>query len=472
MGDEISKTAFEARDFLRFDERLGTETALACQWLREGRVCDQGFAIGFELEAWLLDHGAFPHAINERFLNTLDHPLVVPELSRFNVELNCTPQALERNALRRAEMELAELWAQCNAVAHGLDANMVMIGTLPTIRERDLTLENISPLKRYYALNNEVLRRRAGRPLTIDIAGREHLFIERADVMLEAATTSFQVHLTTPAGLARDYFNASLMASGPILAACGNSPFLFGKALWEETRIPLFEQAVSLAGMHPGAQRVTFGRAYWADSPAEWLQENLNDYPVLLPLCFDEPAHRLRHVRLHNGTIWRWNRPLIGFQDDGRPHIRIEHRILPAGPTFIDMMANAALYIGLTRYLASAPADQAGFDFATARANFYAAAREGLAAQLFWPRAGNLSAQRLLLDELLPQARRALESLGLEADERARYLDVIEARVTSGQTGAAWQRACLAACGGDWFELMARYCERQRSQAPVHEWDL
>lgn len=472
MGDEISKVAFEAQDFERFGARLREETTLACDWLHAGRMSERGFAIGFELEAWLLDHGSFPHPVNEAFLRTLDHPLVVPELSRFNVELNCTPQALEGYALRNAEMELAELWARSNAVAHGLDANMVMIGTLPTIRERDLSLANMSPLKRYSALNNEVLRRRGGKPLRIDIAGRERLAIERADVMLEAATTSFQVHLKTPAHLAQRYFNASAIASGPILAACGNAPFLFGKMLWEETRIPLFEQAVALAGMHEGIERVSFGRSYLVDSPAQWLQENLDEYPVLLPLCFDEPVESLRHVRLHNGTIWRWNRPLLGFDADGRAHIRMEHRILPAGPTFIDMLANAALYLGLVNYIVLLDPALEALPFAAARDNFYAAAREGLSAQLVWRAQAAVRADQLLREELLPAARRGLAAFGIPEDERERYLGVVEARVASGQTGAAWQRACLQARGGDWFELMTTYCERQRSGAPVHQWDV
>lgn len=472
MGDEISKVAFDAGDFERFGERLKQETALACAWLRGGRMSESGFAIGFELEAWLLDHSSYPNPINERFLKTLDHPLVVPELSRFNVELNCTPQVLEGYALRRSEMELSELWARCNAVAHGLDANMVMIGTLPTIRDEDLSLENMSPMKRYYALNTEVLRRRGGLPIRISIEGRETLSTEHADVMLEAATTSFQVHLKTPARLALQYFNASLAVSGPVLAACGNSPFLFGKTLWDETRIPLFEQAVALAGMHQDVGRVTFGRRWFDDSLIEWLEENIDEYPVLLPLCFDEPAESLRHVRLHNGTIWRWNRPLLGFEDDGRAHVRIEHRILPAGPTFIDMMANAALYLGLAQSVVmAASAERALMDFDTARANFYAAARDGLSAQLAWPSCGNQRADELLLQVLLPEAHRGLEALGVHADDRHRYLGVIEARVKSGQTGAVWQRNALKRHNNDWFELMVTYCERQRSGAPVHQWD-
>ena len=473
MGDEIADVRFSAGDFARFAARLRGETALARDALRSGHFAERGFSIGFEIEAWLLDHAGHPHPVNEQFLAVLGDPLVVPELSRFNVEFNCTPQALGDFALRRAEMELAELWARSNHVAHGLDSNLVMIGTLPTIRNGDLSLDNHSPLKRYHALNREVLRRRGGAPIRIDIDGDEPLRAEHADVMLEAATTSFQTHLAVPASLAHRYWNASAIASGPVLAACGNAPFLFGHSLWEETRIPLFEQAVGIAPGDRGQPRVTFGRDYYRGSIDGWLTENRDDYPVLLPVLFDASPDRLHHARLHNGTIWRWNRPLIGFDPDGVAHLRIEHRILPAGPSFVDMLANAALYFGLVGHIVSRGIDlDEAVDFASARANFYAAARSGLAADLSWVGGREVRASSLLVEELLPAARAGLADFGVAAEDQARYLDTIEARVRTGLTGAVWQRACLEACRGDRYALMAAYCERQRSGEPVHCWDV
>jgi gamma-glutamyl:cysteine ligase YbdK (ATP-grasp superfamily) len=471
MGEEIAKTRFEPADFDAFQARLSEETDLAGRLFREKRFSEQGFTIGFEIEAWLLDHGYYPNSINQRFLETLAHEMVVPELSRFNIELNCTPRKLEGDVFSAVVDELSELWAHCNRVAHGLDANIVLIGTLPTIREDDLTLKNISALKRYCALNNEVLRRRNGRPLKVDIKGREHLFTEHGDVMLEAATTSFQVHLKTPAALAHRYFNASLMASGPIMAVSANAPFLFGKSLWDETRIPLFEQAVDIDAARSKNHRVTFGNDYLKSSMFEVIQENRDRYAALLPIVFDEPAERLRHLRLHNGTIWRWNRPLIGFEESGEPHLRIEHRILPAGPTFLDMMANAAFYIGLVHQLVETRFDESGeLPFAEAKANFYAAARNGMEAELFWPPQGRLAAESLVLDELLPAAAEGLRKLGI-GEDRTRFLDIVEARVRTRRSGAAWQRDALAARDGNFFELMAAYCERQRSGAPVYEWE-
>ena len=465
MGEDIKTSGFSEADFARFSERLVRETELARAMFDDGCFSNSDETqIGFELEAWILDHNYFPAPINESLLRALDHPLVVPELSRFNVELNAVPLLLEGDVFAHAERALTKLWSHCNAVAHGLDANMVMIGTLPTIRNADMTLENISPLNRYYALNNEVLRQRAGRPLRVDISGRDHLVSEHRDVMLEAATTSFQVHLKIPASRAHLYYNASVAASGPILAACANAPFLFGKSLWEETRIPLFEQAVDAPCK---GRRVSMGSGYVSNSCMELFEENLADYPVLLPMSFDEVPAALRHLRLHNGTIWRWNRALIGSDEDGAPHLRIEHRILPAGPTILDMIANAALYVGLAHDLASSGAARE-LSFDAALKNFYSAARDGLSAELYWPGASPRTARELLLALLLPAARRGLEDLGVTAGP---YLDVIEARVRSGQTGSAWQRAALGHRGGDVYRMMAAYCERQRSGAPVHEWE-
>jgi hypothetical protein len=392
----------------------------------------------------------------------------VPELSRFNVELNCTPAALEGDVFSRMAAELSQLWDRCERVAHTLDGNIVMIGTLPVIRDQDLTLANLSPLKRYYALNHEVLRRRNGRPVRISIAGRDSVASEHCDVMLEAATTSFQIHLKTPAARAHLYWNASAMISGPLLAASANAPFLFGKDLWDETRIPLFEQAVDLPGSG-GVKRVGFGEGY-ISSLYELFEENLADYPVLLPLRFDAPAAELRHLALHNGTIWRWNRPLIGQEAGGMPHLRIEHRILPAGPSIADMMANTAFYVGAVHELVErGEAAEPALPFADAERNFYAGAKDGIAAGFTWPGAPIQSARDLLLARLIPIARTGLKRLGVEADGEG-FLELFAERVEKGWTGAAWQRASLAASGGDFRRMIADYCERQRSRAPVFQW--
>jgi hypothetical protein len=474
MGQEIGRISFAPADFERFAARLNDETALLERWYRAGRFEQSAFVGGFELEAWLLDHNYFPLPRNEAYLARLAHPLVVPELSKFNVELNGTPQPLAGRALRLIEEELTATWRHCVQVAHELEGQLIMIGILPTIRQRDLTLENISPLNRYYALNDQVLKSRGGRPIRLEIAGRDRLSLTHDDVMLEAATTSFQVHLQSPAGEAARYFNASAILSAPMVALAANSPFLFGKHLWDETRIPLFEQSVDVGDeAHPERRRVTFGSGYLEDSPLQCYLENRDRYPVLLPIGYDEPAERFRHLRLHNGTIWRWNRMLLGFDDVAVPHLRVEHRVMPAGPSIVDMMANAAVYLGAARFLAGLRVPpEADLSFEQARENFYRAARDGVQARIVWLDGREVEVRALLLDEVLHMAREGLVLLGMDEDDIDRYLAVAAARVRTGQNGAAWQRAHFDAHGRDFFRLTADYLEHQRSEMPVHEWPL
>jgi hypothetical protein len=474
MGQEIGRIQFQREDFVEFSARLAQETALLESWLGEGRFEQSAYVGGFELEAWLLDRNYFPLPANEAYLARLNNPLVVPELSRFNVELNGTPQPLAGRALRRIEEELTDTWRRCLEVAHEFEGTLIMIGILPTVREQDLSLANISPLNRYYALNEQVLKSRDGRPIRLDIEGREHLCLIHADVMLEAATTSFQVHLQSPADEAVRYLNAAQILSAPMVALAANSPFLFEKQLWEETRIPLFEQAVDMGNdADPDMRRVSFGSGYLQHSAIETFRENLARYPVLLPIQFEPGPQQLRHLRLHNGTIWRWNRLLIGFNEAATPHLRVEHRVMPAGPTIVDMIANAAVYLGASRFLAGLRvAPEADLAFAAARDNFYRAARDGLDARVVWLDGSEVALRTLLIEEILPMAREGLKLLGADEEDIERYLDIAHARVRTGMNGAAWQRAHIERHGRDFFRLTADYLEHQRSAMPVHEWPV
>ena len=473
MGKEISETRFSSQDFERFAAELEGETRSLDRLLRDKRFAETDFTVGFELEACLLDRHYFPVAENERFLDRLAHPFVVPELSRFNVELNGSPQRLEGRAFSRMEAELEATWRRCLEIGHDIETTLIMTGILPTLRNRDLTIANISPRNRYYALNEQILRQRAGRPLRLEIEGRDRLGITHKDVMLEAATTSFQVHFQAPASEIARYYNASVILSAPLVALAANSPFLFGKSLWDETRVPVFEQAVDTVVAGSAApRRVTLGSGYLRD-PLELFRENVEIYPVLLPMRFEDGASHLRHLRLHNGTIWRWNRLLIGFDDSGAPSLRVEHRVMPAGPTVADMIANAAFYVGAARFLAGlrqAPEDELAIE--TARENFYRAAREGLAAQLTWLGGTKVSARELLGDELVHMAREGLVLLGIDRDDAHRYLDLVRTRVRYAQNGANWQRAYVDKHGRDFFRLTADYLANQRLGMPVHEWPI
>jgi len=474
LGREIEGRQFEPQDFERYADRLRRETEELESWLRAGRFMESGFIAGFELEAWLLDRHYFPVAENKTFLERLSHPLVVPELSKFNIELNGTPQALAGTGLRRLEEELVATWRRCFDVAHDLESTLTMVGILPTLRRRDLSLANMSERNRYYALNDQVLRLRGGRPLRLHIEGREKIDLTQSDVMLEAAATSFQVHFQVPASEIARYYNASVILAAPMVALAANSPYLFGKSLWDETRIPVFEQAVDTGdAAHPELRRVTFGSGYLESDALGYYLENLNRFPVLLPIEFEDGEGRLQHLRLHNGTIWRWNRLLLGFDEANRPSLRIEHRVMPAGPTIADMVANAAVYFGAARFLAGLrQPPESDIDFTDARENFYRAARYGLRAPLKWLDGGEVGASELISEELLHMAREGLLLLEVDGDDAERYLDIVRARVRSGQNGAAWQREHFDRYNGDVARLTADYLARQRSEMPVHEWHI
>jgi gamma-glutamyl:cysteine ligase YbdK (ATP-grasp superfamily) len=477
MGQEIEAARFTPDDFVEYAERLRAETALLGEWFSNDVFSPRDRMGGFELEAWLIDSEGSPAPLNETFLKHLDNPMVVPELARFNVELNDHPQHLWGSALSRFEASLGATWQQCRQAAADLHMRLLMIGILPTLEEDVLTQANMSDLKRYRALNEQILRLREGRPLQLDINGREHLRVAHDNVMLEAATTSFQLHLKVHPRVATRAYNASMIASAPMVAVAANSPWLFGHDLWSETRIPLFEQSVAVGGFagasHGPMRRVSFGSGYVRDSVLECFVENEQHYPLLLPMQFHEGLEQMSHVRLHNGTIWRWNRPLIGFDYDGIPHLRIEHRVIPGGPTIVDMIANAAMFFGLVQVLmTTADPPEQQLAFATARDNFYAAAQHGLDAHVTWLDGKRSSVQHLLLDHLLPMARQGLEQLEIDSDDINRYLGIIEQRARSGQTGTVWQRTYAERHGGDLAAMTNAYYEQQEKGVPVHEWDI
>ena len=472
MGQEIANSCFTPEDFAAFAARLRAETELLGHWLAEGCVESGEPTGGFELEAWLVGPDMRPARRVESLLERLHDPLVVPELATFNAEINGTPRRLRDDALSSLAVELRHTLERCNATAAALDARLVLIGILPTVAPADLSVISMTPRARYRALNDRILALRHERPLILDIAGRDRLRMEWQDVMLEAAATSFQIHLkVTPDDAARVY-NLSKILSAPMTAIGCNSPLLFGRDLWAETRIPLFEQAVSVGGPIL-EERVSFGFRYADRSIHETFQANVERYPVLLPQLMDEPVERLAHLRLHNGTIWRWNRPLIGFDDTGRPHLRIEHRVLPSGPSVPDCIANAALYFGAISDLIREPErPEHRLPFPHARTGFYTCARNGLDAEIHWLSGDVHPVGEILARDLLPRARRGLATLGIDRAEVDHWTGIIEQRLALRRTGSQWQRAWVQRHGPDMQGMVAAYLERQRGGRPVHEWSI
>lgn len=473
MGQAIGASQFSDADFTEFSRRLAAETDLLSRWFETGRFVDAPRQGGFELEAWLVDEQMAPAPLIDPLLARLTDPLVVPELARFNVEVNGTPQCLTGDALRRLHTELARTLEHCQQGAAGLGAFVLRIGILPTIAPAHLVLGQMTPRDRYRALNEQVLRLRGGAPIQLEIEGDEAIAIEQPDVMLEAATTSFQIHVTMGVAESALIFNLGKILSAPMVALGANAAYLFGRALWAETRIPLFEQAIAVGGGRL-RERVGFGIRYAQDSVLDVFRANIPRYEVLLPQLMDTPPEAMSHLRLHNGTIWRWNRPLIGFDGDDydHPHLRLEHRVVAAGPTALDDVANAAFFFGVLHALAAEPEPlPARIPFAQAQANFYAAARLGLTANVRWDQQ-ELPLWRLIVDDLLPRAHAGLAALGIDATERAYWLGIIEARARTWRTGSAWARAWVARHGADMTGLTAAYLAQQLGGRAVHEWTL
>jgi len=473
MGQDIDGSRFSSVDFAEFETRLAAETDLLDSWFNEARFADTPAEAGFELEACLVDrrHMA-PAPLIDSLLERIDNPLIVTELAQFNLELNGTPLRLTGDALSRLAAELEHTLAQCAAAAAALDARVTTVGILPTLRPEHLVPSQMTPRERYRALNEQILRLRNGEPLRLEIHGEQPLTIEQQDVMLEAAATSFQIHIKMSAAESARIFNASKILSAPMVALAANAPFLFGRELWSETRIPLFEQAVSVGGS-PLRERVGFGIRYAEHSVMECFRANISRYPVLLPQLMDGPIEQLAHLRLHNGTIWRWNRPLIGFDRPDLPHLRLEHRVAAAGPSVIDNVANAAFYFGAVRALGNCetPPEQQ-LAFPQARNNFYLAAEYGFDAEISWFGMRQVPLPKLILENLLPLARAGLHDLGIDAAEIAYWLGIIEQRTRKRRTASAWQRAWVARFGNDMAALTEVYLAHQAGGKPVHEWTL
>ncbi|MEQ1621337.1 MAG: glutamate--cysteine ligase [Methylococcales bacterium] len=476
MGQEVRERVYSDADFQRFHHRLIAETELLAK-LIDHRVFSKANPVaGFEIEAWLLDDDMRPAPLNDAYLKSFNHPLAGPELAKFNVELNTLPLPIIGDVFSRMHQNLQLTWQQAEQHARQMDLNLLMIGTLPTLQQQDMNLDNMSNMNRFRALNEQILQTRH-KPIMLDIPGHEHLKIEHHDVMLEAATTSFQLHVQCPFQLAHHYYNASIMASAAMVGICANSPYLFGKDLWEETRIPIFEQAVASGGYRGASEgplhRVSFGSDFARHSILECFVENLQHFPVLLAETFNDTAESFRHLRLHNGTIWRWNRPLVGFDADGAPHFRIEHRTPAAGPTVVDMIANAAFYYGLVKNLSDeCAAGKANLSFTQAKDNFYQAARHGLDSHVVWFGEHKLRLSTLIEHELLRRADYGLQSLGIAPCDVDDYLDVIRQRVASQHTGSRWQRSYIKQNPGDFAGLTQRYLQLQRQGNPVAEWGL
>lgn len=491
MGDDVVATVFSREDRQRYRAKVKRCLDVFARMLTEARFDVARGSMGLEIELNLTDEGGDPALVNAKALEVIADADFQTELAQFNVEINVAPRSLSGTVLSELERDVRTSLNNAEEKARSIGAHMVMVGILPTVTDRHLNAESFSANPRYELLNEQIFAAR-GEDLDIRIAGVERLSTFADTITPEAACTSVQLHLQVDPAAFGVHWNAAQAIAGVQLALAANSPLFFGKELWRETRIPLFEQATDTRSEELRAQgvrpRVWFGER-WITSIFDLFEENVRYFPALLPVCEDEdPVEvlaagdipRLQELRLHNGTIYRWNRPIYDVIR-GRPHLRVENRVLPAGPTVVDIIANAAFYYGLIRMLV----DQdrpiwSQMSFKTAEENFHAGARDGIDANVFWPGVGEVPVTELVLRRLLPMAHAGLERWGVEAADRDRLLGIIEQRCLKSVNGAAWQAATFHKLYEDdkldrtdaLREMTVRYRDLMHSNEPVHDWPV
>jgi len=489
MGKDVERTEFTRADRQRFRQKVRQCLDVFEQMLSESRFDAENPMSGLEVELNLVDAAGDPTMRNADVLAAIADPDFQTELGRFNIEINLAPRVLGPDGLAGFE---ASLRASLNAAeehAASVDANIVMIGILPTLQDEHMTAGTLSSNQRYKLLDEQIFAAR-GEDLEINISGEERLVTQADTIAPESACTSVQYHLQVAPEKFADYWNASQVVAGIQVALGANAPYLYGKQLWAESRIALFEQATDTRPDELKAQgvrpRVWFGDR-WITSIFDLFEENVRYYPALLPLWDDEdPAEvlargetpQLSELRLHNGTIYRWNRPIYDVVD-GRPHVRVENRVLPAGPTVVDVMANAALYFGLVRALADQERPLwTQMSFSAAEENFHSAAKDGIGSRVYWPGIGDVPVTELVLRRLLPLAHTGLDIWGVAPEQRDRLLGVIEQRCISGRNGSTWQVDTVRSLEETRSvsreqalrEMTRRYATHMHTNEPVHTW--
>ncbi|MBK8516991.1 MAG: CBS domain-containing protein [Saprospiraceae bacterium] len=449
--------------------------------------------LGAEQEMVMVDKSTFkPSLVAMEALEKMQHyPWVETELAKFNLETNIEPRVFEKDCFTQLENENTEKLNKIQEVLDGMNTSIVLTGILPTLRKYHLEMENLTPKKRYFALMESLNKQLIGQSYELRIVGIDELLVKHSSPLLEASNTSFQVHLqVAPCDFVKMYNIAQALA-GPMMAISANSPIVFGKRLWHETRIALFQQSLDTRTSHDHMRerspRVSFGRDWLHDSIMEIYKEDIARFRVLLSSDVEEDSidmiknnkvPKLHALQVHNSTVYRWNRPCYGISENGKPHLRIENRILPAGPTVLDEVANACFWLGCMVGMSMEVEDiRTRMSFADARDNFGKAAKFGIDSKFTWFFDEKISAEQLIL-QLLPISRKGLESRNVDAADIDKYLHVIEQRAVKNMTGARWMLRAYTKLHENTNTdealsvLTATMIQNQQSNRPVHEWEL
>jgi gamma-glutamyl:cysteine ligase YbdK (ATP-grasp superfamily) len=492
MGEDVAHTEFTRQDRSRHREKVRQCLDVFARMLNEAKFDFERPMTGLEIELNLVDADQRPAMHNAVALNAIANEDFQTELGQFTIEINVPPRSLAGTSVAELETDLRASLNDAEARSSGIGAHIVMIGMLPTLGPEHVTAASFSANPRYALINEQIFAAR-GEDLHIAIDGPERLSTSADTIAPEAACTSVQFHLQVSPQSYAGNWNAAQCLAGVQLALGANSPFFFGKELWRETRVALFEQATDTRPEELKAQgvrpRVWFGER-WITSVFDQFEENVTYFPALLPICDAEDptavldrgdTPRLGELRMHNGTIYRWNRPVYDVYR-GKPHLRVENRVLPAGPTVVDILANGALYYGLLRVLADEDRPiWSRMSFAAATDNFYAGARHGINAHIYWPGLGEVPATELVLRRLLPIAHEGLDAWGVDSTVSDRLLGIIERRCITGINGAEWQARTFHDIDAATQpldrrdalrDMLARYVEHMHTNEPVHTWPL
>ena len=459
--------------------------------LNNGMIESDIQRIGAEQEVFIVDKNWHPALVGYKILENIDDVRYTTELGKFNLEMNLDPYVFSENCLSLMESQLNNLLSNLAHTAKEYDSKVLLTGILPTLERSHIDVSNMTPNPRYAALDNAMKELRGGEPINFRILGLEELHIQHDSIMVEACNTSFQVHMQVNPDEFAKMYNVAQVVTAPVLAAAVNSPLLFGKRLWSETRIALFQQAVAQhtpsVHMRDVPSRVRFGNNWIKNSVIEIYQDDIARYRTILGLDYnDDPfkeieagrSPKLKALQYHNGTVYRWNRACYGISD-GKPHLRIENRVLPSGPSTVDAIANAAFWFGLMNGIAEKYEDVTkNIQFNDVRTNFNSATQSGLNAQLTWFDGRIYPADKLILDVLLPIAEDGLKISKIDSKDIDKYIKIIEDRVKNKQTGADWilrSYSGLQNKGTQAEQLRAitsAIYKNQKKNRPVSKWKL
>ncbi|MCW8451853.1 hypothetical protein [Legionella quinlivanii] len=454
-----------------FKNYLVSETELLNVWFKREYFKTEGLKVGAEIEFLLLDTNYHLTPQNQSFTQQLNDPNVIPEAGASQLEINTAVFPLCDSFLSDLHQSVLSTWSKCCCLARKNNAHLALIGSMPQAEEYHSAPEYITPHPSYQLMNDNVSKYRQGRPLSLKLNGAEEEFMfQPQSLSVEGLISSLQLHLEVSPEQSVIYYNIMQMLSAPLLSLCANAPFFYGKELWSESRIAIFEQLYAFPS--PYQNCVFFEPHYLKNSFFSLFKANLNNYPHLLPeVAQEEPRHHLFHLRKQNSTVYRWNRPIVDFNSHNEPYLRIEHRPLSSGPSIVDMIANAAFFYGLVYFFANQNEPEASLiPFKESYANFYQAACSGLRARFMW---NGIEVDALhLLNDFLPLAKKGLEDLGIVRGDIDYYLEIIHHRLLKQQNGSIWQQNFIKHYGYDFENLLGHYLENQYREIPISEWPI